>query len=177
MAHPSRPLFPLVFIGPMASGKTRIGKRVAAALKVPFVDTDKRVVAENGPIAAIFEESGEAAFRRLERSAVVDALTGATVETRESVVSLGGGAVLDPATQADLLGCTVIFLSATADAVANRIRGGKRPLLTNGTADWQRIFDERRPIYEALASIHIDTSNRAVEQIVDEIVEWVRERS
>ncbi|MGO4105763.1 shikimate kinase [Leifsonia sp. YAF41] len=163
--------FPMVFIGPMAAGKSRIGKRVAAALGVQFVDTDKRVVATHGPIKDIFAVHGEERFRELERAAVVDALGTA------GVVSLGGGAVLDPATQADLLACTVVFLSATPEAVKSRITGSKRPLLKNGIADWQRIFDERRPIYEALASIHIDTSNRPIDQIADEIVTWAKERS
>lgn len=166
-----RTLFPMVFIGPMAAGKTRIGKRVAAALGVPFVDTDKRVVAGHGPIKDIFAEHGEERFRELERAAVVEALGSA------GVVSLGGGAVLDPATQTDLRTCTVVFLSATPEAVKSRITGSKRPLLHNGIADWQRIFDERRPIYEALARIHIDTSNRPIDGIVDEIVTWAKERS
>lgn len=171
MTDLAQSVLPLVFIGPMAAGKTRIGKRVAAQLAVPFIDTDKRVVAEHGPIADIFATDGEAAFRALERAAVVEALA------TESVVSLGGGAVLDQDTQADLAECTVVFLSATAEAVESRIKGGKRPLLKDGTADWQRIFDERRPIYEALASIHIDTSPRPIDEIVDEIVAWARERS
>jgi shikimate kinase len=85
--------------------------------------------------------------------------------------------VLDPATQADLLACTVVYLSATPEAVASRIAGSKRPLLQNGVHDWQRIFDERRPIYEALASNHIDTSNRPIEKIAAEIVTWAKERS
>jgi len=171
MSLADRTLFPMVFIGPMAAGKSRIGKRVAAGLGVPFVDTDKRVVAEHGPIKNIFAEHGEDRFRELERAAIVQALGSA------GVVSLGGGAVLDPATQADLGACTVVFLSASAEAVKSRITGSKRPLLKNGIDDWQRIFDERRPIYEALASIHIDTSNRPIDQIADEIVAWAKERS
>ncbi len=171
MTNAHRTLFPMVFIGPMAAGKTRIGKRVAARLGVPFVDTDKRVVAAHGPIKDIFAVQGEERFRELERAAVRDALGSA------GVVSLGGGAVIDSNTQADLLACTVVFLSATPEAVQKRIRGSKRPLLQNGLADWQRIFDERRPIYEALASIHIDTSNRPIDRIADEIVTWAKERS
>jgi shikimate kinase len=171
MSAAERTLFPMVFIGPMAAGKTRIGKRVAAGLGVPFVDSDKRVVAAHGPIKEIFATHGEAYFRELERAAIVEALRS------EGVVSLGGGAVLDPATQADLLGCTVVFLSATPDAVESRITGTKRPLLQNGLSDWQRIFDERRPVYEALASIHFDTSHRPIELIAEEIVTWAKERS
>ncbi|HEX7834392.1 MAG TPA: shikimate kinase, partial [Pseudolysinimonas sp.] len=69
----SRPV--AVLIGPMGAGKTKVGRRVARLLDVGFVDTDKAIVAENGPIADLFALYGEPHFRRLERSAVVDALT------------------------------------------------------------------------------------------------------
>ncbi len=60
----------LVLVGPMAAGKTSVGRRVARRLGVAFVDTDKRIVAAHGPIPAIFAEHGEAHFRDLERAAV-----------------------------------------------------------------------------------------------------------
>ncbi len=165
---------PIVFIGPMAAGKSKIGKRVARALGLAFSDTDKLVVAEHGPIPQIFLSEGEAYFRQLERDAVVRALRDG------AVVSLGGGAVLDPATQADLAGATVIFLTVRAAVVEARLGGTRRPLLSAGPAgglgDWQRIYDERRPTYERLASIRFDTSNRPIDSIVDEIVTWVREK-
>lgn len=64
----------LVLVGPMAAGKTSVGRRVARRLGVAFVDTDKRIVAEHGPIPGIFAEYGEAHFRELERAAVAQAL-------------------------------------------------------------------------------------------------------
>ncbi|MDH6237296.1 shikimate kinase [Cryobacterium sp. CG_9.6] len=163
--------YPLVFIGPMAAGKSKIGKRVARGLGVPFVDTDKIIVARYGPISEIFAREGEDYFRVIERTVVAEALLA------PSVVSLGGGAILDLDTQAELADHTVVYLSVNAAAVAKRIGGTKRPLLANGTADWQRIFDQRRPLYEALASIHFDTSHRPIGRIADEIVDWVRKRS
>jgi len=166
------PLYPLVFIGPMASGKSKIGRRVARTLRVPFLDTDKLIVTEHGPITEIFATHGEDHFRALERAAVADAL-----QQKRAVVSLGGGAVLDPATRADLRHTTVISLSTTAEAVRNRTRNAKRPLLAEGPDAWQRIYDERRPLYEALASIHFDTSTRPVDAIAADIVKWVREQS
>jgi shikimate kinase len=169
MADFDKPLFPLVFIGPMASGKTKIGKRVARALDVPFIDTDKRIVAEYGPISEIFAREGEDYFRVLEREAVAEAIA------TESVVSLGGGAVLHPDTQADLAECTVVYLYTDAAAVKDRVRGAKRPLLKNGIGDWQRIFDERRPTYEALGGIRFDTSTRPVDRIAADIVNWVNQ--
>jgi shikimate kinase len=171
MPESNSPVLPLVFIGPMAAGKTKVGRLVARALDVPFIDTDTRIVAEHGPIRKIFERHGEAYFRDLERQAVADALG------ERAVVSLGGGAVLDAETQAALARCAVVYLSVSAQAVEARLSGGKRPLLRDGIADWKRIYSERRPIYEALASIRFDTSHRPLDAIADDVVTWTKERS
>jgi shikimate kinase len=159
---------PLVLIGPMGAGKTKIGRLVARSLGVPFIDTDKSIVADHGPITGIFADRGEPAFRELERDAVAAALA------QPAVVSLGGGAVLHPDTQQELAGLTVVLLTVTGEAVSARIRTDKRPLLKNGTGDWQRIYDERRPIYERLATISFDTSSEPIEHIAERIADWAR---
>src|SRR5690606_4827937 len=75
----------VVFIGPMGSGKSSIGRRVSKRLGVSFTDTDSLIVAEHGPIADLFSARGEEVFRGIEREAVAEALT------RGGVVALGGG--------------------------------------------------------------------------------------
>ncbi|MCU1635756.1 MAG: shikimate kinase [Cryobacterium sp.] len=155
----------------MGAGKTHIGRRVAEELGVPFIDTDERIVDAYGPIAEIFARDGEDRFRVMEREAVAEAL-----RTR-AVVSLGGGAVLDRATQEQLAGCRVVYLTVTTEGVRNRIRGDSRPLLRTGIEDWQRLYDQRKPLYEALATIRIDTSDRSVDAIVSDIVTWARRKS
>ncbi|WP_233201829.1 shikimate kinase [Cryobacterium sp. Y11] len=164
-------MLPIVFIGPMAAGKTRIGRRVARDLNLPFIDTDKRIVESYGPISEIFAREGEEYFRIIEREAVDGALG------EPAVISLGGGAVLHAETQADLESVTVIYLSVTRAAVEARLGGNKRPLLAGGITDWERIYNLRRPTYEALATIRLDTSNRPITGIADEIVNWVQERN
>jgi shikimate kinase len=159
----------LVLIGPMGSGKTRIGKRIAKLLDAPFTDTDKAIVAEHGPIATVFEEHGEPHFRALERAAVAAALSG------EGVVALGGGAVLDPATQADLAGEHVVLFTVSPEAVAPRLTNGKRPLVKNGLEDWLRIRDARMPLYERLADVTFDTSARPATTIAEEVAAWARQ--
>lgn len=159
----------LVLIGPMGAGKTRIGKRIAKLLEVGFTDTDAVVAAEHGPIARIFDEQGEPRFRELERAAVVAALAG------DGVVSLGGGAVLDPATQADLAGHRVVLFVVSPEAVAPRIGSGRRPLVRNGLDDWIRIRDERMPLYERLADVAFDTSSRPAARIAEEVAAWARQ--
>lgn len=159
-----------VLIGPMGSGKTRLGKRVARALEVPFTDTDKVIVAEHGPIADIFDTQGEPHFRALERDAVREALE------HGGIVSLGGGAVLDPDTQSALDGLPVVYLQVDAAAVTERLADGTRPLVRGGIDDWQRIYDARRGLYERLASVTIDTSRLPRERLVDDIVAWIDSR-
>ncbi|WP_395246085.1 shikimate kinase [Agromyces sp. MMS24-K17] len=150
----------------MGAGKTRIGQRLAADAGVPFIDTDARIVERHGPIDAIFADHGEARFRELEREAVAAALR------EPAVVSLGGGAVLHPDTQADLADLPVVWLKVSPEAVASRLVGGIRPLLAQGGVDeWIRIATAREPIYASLAHLEIDTSRRSVARIVADITE------
>ncbi|MGJ4843814.1 shikimate kinase [Leifsonia sp. Le1] len=158
----------IVLIGPPAAGKSRIGKRLAARLKVPFVDTDSLIVDEHGPISAIFAEHGEPHFRALERAIVARALG------EHGVVSLGGGAVIDQGTQADLADARVVLLTVSPEAIAARIGNGKRPLVTD-VESWKRLVAARTDIYTALADYTADTSTRPIDTIVEEIAAWVEE--
>jgi len=161
----------IVLVGPMGSGKTSIGRRVARELQVSFTDTDSLVTREHGPIPAIFTLHGEARFRELERLAVREALQSG------GVVALGGGAVLDPETRRDLAAHKVILLTVSPQTVRSRIHGESRPLLTQGEdpiARWEAILEQRRPLYDEVADVTIDTSTGPLAGIVTEIVSWVR---
>lgn len=155
---------PIVLIGPMGAGKSRVGQRLAASVGAPFIDTDVRIAERYGPIEEIFEREGEEYFRIVEREVVAEALR------EEAVISLGGGAVLHPDTREDLAGLPVVWLRVSPDAVAARLTGGNRPLLAEGgLATWTAILEARRPLYESLADYSIDTSRRSVARIVDDI--------
>lgn len=157
----------VVLIGAPGAGKTRTGKRLARILEIPFVDTDRRIVERHGVIADIFAQHGEPHFRSLEREAVTAALN------ERAVVALGGGAVLDPRTQADLAGYPVVQLRVTAHAVEARISGGKRPLLTEGIIGWQALVDARQPIYDRLSRLTIDTSSQPLDRVAQKIAHWL----
>ena len=157
----------VVFIGAPASGKSKIAKRVAALLDVPRIDTDKVVVAEHGPIADIFDNSGEATFRAYERAAVQDALQ------HRAIVSLGGGAVLDPDTQNDLKTVPVVLLTVSDEAVTSRISDPQRPLLRDGIEAWKKLVAARMPIYTELAWNTFDTSEGDLDAIAEDIVSWI----
>lgn len=161
----------VALIGAPASGKSKIGRRVAALLQSELIDSDKVVVAEHGPIADIFDQHGEATFRDYERVAVSEALR------KRAVVSLGGGAVLDSETQTDLAGVPVVLLTVSDDAVAERIADPKRPLLRGGITSWKELVAQRQPLYERLADVTFDTSDGDLDRIAQDIVSWLEQNS
>ena len=148
----------------MGVGKTTIGRKLARVLKVPFLDTDNLITDQHGPIPAIFEERGEAEFRKFEEQAVVEAIR----ET--AVVATGGGAVLSSATRKRLKEVTVIYLSTDGKHIASRLKSGNRPLLQNGVEDWRRIYDERKPVYREVADFEINTSGQPINSSIKEIL-------
>lgn len=156
---------PVVIIGAMGAGKSRVGQRLASSLGAPFVDTDARIAERYGPIDEIFAREGEEYFRIVEREIVAEALR------EEAVISLGGGAVLHPESREDLADLPVVWLQVSPEAVAPRLSGGNRPLLAEGgLATWSAILEARTPVYEALADVTVDTSRRPVARIVDDII-------
>jgi shikimate kinase len=159
---------PVAMIGPMGAGKSSIGKKLSRRLGVGFLDTDRLIVQRHGPVAEIFARDGEPRFRELERDVVAEALAST------GVVSLGGGAVLDPLTRRRLEGVSVVLLTVTPEAVAARLQGSSRPLLAEGGMDaWRAIALERDPVYRSLADLVVDTSRRPVSHVVDDVVAWL----
>ncbi len=158
----------LVVIGPPGAGKSRVGKQVARLLHVPFIDTDRRIVAQHGPIATIFADKGEEWFRAVERVEVAKALG------ESAVISLGGGAILNRETQGDLAGARIALITVSPEAVASRISGSVRPLLAGGVESWKTLVDERRELYEGLATRVFDSSHRTATALAHEIAEWVQ---
>ena len=164
----------IVIIGPPGAGKSTIGARLSERLGCAWHDTDAAIEAEQGrTIADIFIAEGEPAFRALERVAVSRALGECG-----GVVSLGGGAPMDPQTQAELDGHVVVFLDVGIADAAKRVGFDvSRPLLgVNPRAQWSRIMQVRRPTYEALATLRVDTAGRSPDEVVEEIVTWLERR-
>jgi len=156
-------------IGPMGSGKTAVGKRLASLLDKQFLDSDAEIERRCGvDIPYIFEKEGEARFRERERDviAALTALDGVVVAT-------GGGAVLDPKNRERLAATgTVVYLEATVDAQLRRTQPSrKRPLLQGGDprAILERLMSVRRPLYESLADIRIDTTGRQVGAVAADV--------
>ena len=168
MVNETSPRPVAVVVGPPGAGKTTVGRALATRLGVPFHDVDAAIEAAQGrSISDIFVDDGEAVFRDLERAEVVRALA-----EEPGVVSLGGGAGMDPLTEATLSGHAVVYLDvAIADARKRIGFDRSRPLLSvNPRASWVRMMNERRPTYERVATVRVDTGGRTPEQVVDVVV-------
>lgn len=162
----TRPL--VVLVGPPGAGKTTIAGELGQVLGVPVRDTDADVErAAGATVSEIFLERGEPAFRDLERAAVARAL-----ESHRGVLSLGGGAVMDPLTEAALAGHAVVFLDVGIQAAARRIGFNRdRPLLIgNPRAQWVRLMENRRPVYERVATLTVSTDQQTPREIAERIV-------
>jgi shikimate kinase len=165
-----RPL--AVIVGPPGSGKTTVGSLLAQAFGLSFRDTDADIARRAGKtIPDIFVEDGEEHFRALERDAVARALS-----EHDGVLALGGGAVLSEATRELLAGHTVIYLTVDLSGAVARVGlDHGRPLLAvNPRATLRFLMEQRKPLYEQVASYTVDTSGRTPEEVIDEIVSFLK---
>jgi shikimate kinase len=146
----------IVLVGLMGSGKTTIGRRLAARLERHFVDADAALeeIADRR-IAEIFEQDGEAAFRALEADTFEELLE----HHEPCVIASGGGLVLRPANRARLrrTDVTVVFLDAGPAFLASRVEGKTHRPLINGPEPaieiLTRLHAERAPLYREVADI------------------------
>lgn len=158
-----------ILIGPPGSGKSSVGRALAKNLSVGFLDSDNMVEKKSGrKISDIFVDDGEEVFRDLEFEALTTAL-----KDMNSVLSLGGGAPISERAQATLTGAgyPIVFLDVSLSVAAPRVGFNRdRPLLLgNPRAQWQSLYDVRRPIYEKLATLTIKVDVMSIEEIVQTI--------
>ena len=159
----------IVLIGMMGSGKSSVGRRLAARLALPFVDADTEIEKAAGmSISDIFSIRGEADFRAGEARVLARILEGGP-----QVLSTGGGAFMNPATRAAISAKGIsIWLDADFDVLMKRIRRRQdRPLLKteDPAAALRALMLERNPIY-ALANLTVQSRDVPHDKIVDEIV-------
>lgn len=179
--RPAPPLNPvpaagarIALIGPPAAGKSTIGRLLAERLDIPLRDTDARIVEQHGDIQQIFASRGEARFREIEREVVRRSLR--ELLDRPGVVALGGGAILNPGTRAQLKhpAIKVITIIIDADVARVRLGGSRRPLLDDDAdpvAAWQALVDERRPLYESVSTATVSASNEPPSTVVNRVVD------
>ncbi|HEY0271190.1 MAG TPA: shikimate kinase [Sphingomonas sp.] len=166
---------PIVLVGLMGAGKSTVGRRLAARLRLPFADADQEIEQAAGlSISEIFARFGEEAFRDGERRVIARLIDG-----QPRVVATGGGAFMNDETRALILDhATAVWLDADIDVLVERVRRrNDRPLLAgrDPRAALVELAARRNPVY-ALAPIHIHSQpvphEATVESILKALQAW-----
>lgn len=162
----------IVLVGMMGAGKTSVGRRLAQALQIPFLDADAEIEkAANLSIPEVFAQYGEAHFRERESRVVARLLL-----TGPAVLATGGGAYMSEETRQRCRERSVtIWLKAEASVLLDRVRKkGNRPLLDtpDPAAVMRRLLAEREPIY-AEADVTITSRDSPHQALVSEIISAV----
>jgi len=166
----------IFLIGPMGSGKSAVGKRLAARLYREFHDSDTEIERRTGvDVAYIFEKEGEEGFRRRERDVIAELTL-----LPDIVLATGGGAVLDPMNRKHLAERGyVIYLEASVEQQYGRTRTSKaRPLIASGPdrrEKLQELMGIREPLYRSIADHCVSTDGRRVEAVTHELERHWRE--
>ena len=167
----------IFLVGPMGAGKTTIGRQLAEALDMEFVDSDHEIEARSGAtIPWIFDVEGEEGFRKRER-AMIDELT----QRQNIVLATGGGAVLSEANRQYLRSRgTVIYLSASIEQLLKRTeRDRNRPLLQteDPRAKLEELMQIRDPLYREVADIVLITDHSSIRKAVNRIIQLLKKAS
>ncbi len=170
----------VVLVGPPGSGKSTVARRLAVLLGVAAADLDALIEDQQGrSVPEIFAAEGEPVFRAWESAALEAALVMPGV-----VLSLGGGTPLAPRNQrllshyAEAAG-VVVFLDVAADVAAARLGDHHgRPLLAGDTRErFEELMTVRRPAYESVSSLSVDTSDRRPDSVAHLIARHLSRRS
>lgn len=164
----------VLLVGMMGAGKSTVGRLLAERLGWPLLDSDAQVEAATGrTVRQIFEEDGEAAFRRVESEVLHVALA----RSGPAVVAVAGGAmVADENRRAVAAAGFVVWLRADAEVLAARAAtGDHRPLLADDPgAVIGRLLGERELLYREVADVIVDVDRLDPEQVAAQIIEALR---
>lgn len=162
----------VILVGLPGSGKTTIGRRLAKELNVQLRDSDSLIekMYKGRPCGEILSTLGEKDFRTVEAQIIASALE------EDGVLSLGGGAVVTPATRERLKQHTVVFLDISVDeGVARTSRLQTRPLLDvpNPREKYQQLYDQRRNFYQEVSTFSVLGDKRNIHDVTREIMQKI----
>lgn len=156
-------------VGFMGAGKTTVARALAKRLDWQVEDIDERVEKrERRDIPTIFRQEGEAYFRAVEQQELL-----ALLPTRGMVVATGGGTIVNPVTRELMLrDGAVLWLDAPFATIVERVpRDGRRPLAAD-RIEMERLYNQRLMAY-GQAHLRLDAGRGSVEELVDQIVDWL----
>lgn len=166
----------IVLIGFMGSGKTTFGKKLSRRMGYQFIDTDKWIESRQGKrISRIFEEEGEAFFRKLEAETVKE-----ISQSQGLIIGTGGGIVKNDNSM-ELLkeGGVIVYLKATPEHIFKNVANDKtRPLLqtSDKMETIQNLMKERTPVYKRWADVTVDVTGGTVNQVCGRIIKALEGR-
>ncbi|SFI75631.1 shikimate kinase [Celeribacter neptunius] len=160
----------VALVGMMGAGKTAVGKALASQLEVPFLDSDAEIVkAADRSIAEIFEEHGEAFFRKRESEVI-----GRLLDSQRAILSTGGGAYLSADNRAMISERGVaVWLKADLDLLWSRVRHKTtRPLLRTDTPyeTLKALALAREPFYAQAELIVEAEPGLSIEAMAEKVV-------
>jgi shikimate kinase len=169
----------IILIGYRCTGKTSVGRKVAEELVLPLYDTDQIIADRIGKtIKAWVEEKGWASFRQEEKAVIKE-----IISLKPGVISLGGGAVMDPEIREILKSIGfIVWLTADVGTVLTRMKSDpnnldNRPPLSD--KDWETeikdLMIQRSPVYRQLADFSIETDGKKIDEIVKEISHFIQQ--
>lgn len=159
----------MILIGPPGSGKSTVGRLVADKLGVSFRDFDDDVENECGlPAGELVVKLGREKF-----SAVEHSLIGRVLTEHSGVLALGGGTPLNPRIQEQLKPFHIVFLDVELTELLRRegLVTLHPWLLPNPRAHLRQLLAERRPVYEAVATVVVSTTGRSAEDVAAEVLQ------
>ena len=166
----------IFLVGPMGSGKSSLGKKLAKSLDKKFIDTDKEIEKkENKTINEIFENEGEKYFREKEKEFLIN-----IPNNLNMVIATGGGIVTDQENREKLKENRVIFLNASVERQSKRTsRSDKRPLLknVNRLKKLRELYDQRLELYREVSNIEIYVDKFTSKDILIKIIEELNENN
>ena len=166
----------IFLVGPMGSGKSSLGKKLAKSLDKKFMDTDKEIEKkESKTISEIFENSGERYFREKEKEILINIPNSLNI-----VIATGGGIVIDQENREKLKENKVIFLNASLERQLKRTsKSDKRPLLKNvdRLKKLKELYDQRLDLYIEVSNFEINVDKYKSKDILLKIIEKLNENN
>ena len=166
----------IFLVGPMGSGKSSLGKKLAKSLNKKFIDTDKEIEKkENKTINEIFEINGEKYFREKEKEFLIN-----IPNNLNMIIATGGGIVTIQENREKLKENKVIFLNASIERQSKRTsKSDKRPLLKNvdRIKKLRELYDQRLELYREVSNIEINVDKFKNKDILIKIIEELNEKN
>ena len=165
----------IILYGFKSSGKTSVGQQIAQQLNMNFIDVDRvieKIYGKRNFVAMgarkIYHTEGDKYFRNLEKDAILS-----LINVENTVIATGGGSVLDPNNVAVLkkIG-KLVYLKTTKETIKTRLLSNQSRLLDDKdfTNSFETMYESRIATYESIADMAIDTNEKDVETIADEII-------